>query len=347
MKTSPKVVLLGGGTGSFTLLQGLKDLTPNLTAIVSMSDDGGSTGVLRDELGVLPPGDVRKCLVALSDTPEVRDLFNYRFSDGRFEGQSVGNIILSGLELQTGSFEEAVETASKILHITGSVVPVTLDNHTLVMNDGDAVHRGEHVIDTAPRLSSQARVRLEPMARLNPKAAQAIQQADMVVLAPGSVYTSIIPILVVDGFAEALQTTSATIVSVANLVNKPGQTDDWHVADFIRKYEEYIGEGTIDIVLYNNQPIGGSLLEKYAADGEFPVRTDPEAFAGVHAQPVGSRLVSKDIVPQDPADTIRRSFIRHDAARVCAELRKLLENGSDEKPPHSSLSGAKRLFVNR
>lgn len=325
MHTDPNIVLLGGGTGSFTLLQGLKQLTPNLTAIVSMSDDGGSTGVLRDELGVLPPGDVRQCLVALSDTPEVRDLFSYRFSEGRFEGQSLGNIILSGLELQSGSFEKAVQVAGKILHITGRVVPVTLDKHTLVVQDGDVVHRGQKVIDDALLLSPAAVVRHDPSSALNPEAARAIRQADMVVLAPGSVYTSLLPILAVDGVAKALAGCPGTVVCVTNLVNKQQQTDGWHVADYVHKFEEYIGVGVIDTVLYNNQHISDALLRKYAEEGEFPVRTNPEPFVGLQAKAVGLRLVSKAIASQDPADTaIRRTLIRHDADRVCAALRQLL-----------------------
>ena len=126
MPTPLKLVVIGGGTGTFTILQSLKELTPDITAVVNMCDDGGSTGVLRDELGVLPPGDARQCLVALSDAPETRDLFDFRFSDGRLEGQSLGNIILSGLELQHGSFEKAIEIASRILRIRGEVVPVAL-----------------------------------------------------------------------------------------------------------------------------------------------------------------------------------------------------------------------------
>jgi len=322
---TPRIVLLGGGTGSFTLLQGLKQLTPQLTAIVNMSDDGGSTGILRDELGVLPPGDVRQCLVALSDNPDVRDLFSYRFAEGRFEGQSLGNIILSGLELRHGSFTKAVQVASDILHITGHVVPVTTDKHTLVVQDGDRVYRGEHVIDGPLKLSGAARVRLEPAAQLNPAAIQAIAAADMVVLAPGSLHSSLLPILAVDGMAEALQATPAVVVSVANLVNKPRQTDDWHVVDYAQQFARYIGDATVDTVLYNNQSIAVELLKKYAAEGEFPVRTDAARFKEVPIRAIGARLVAQDIVArQVPGDQIRRTLIRHDAAAVCDELRKLI-----------------------
>jgi uncharacterized cofD-like protein len=325
MIKNPRIVLLGGGTGSFALLQGLKTITPNLTAIVNMSDDGGSTGMLRDELGVLPPGDVRQCLVALSDLPEVRDLFSYRFAQGRLQGQSLGNIILSGLELQYGNFEDAIRIAGELLHVRGTVIPVTLQQHTLVVEDESHIYRGEHVVDGAIHLTPEATLRLDPSAPLNPAAREAILDADLVVIAPGSIYTSLLPLFVVSGMPEALNETKAQIISVANLINKPLQTDDWHVVDYIKQLERHIGENTIDMVLYNNQPIASVLLEKYAVDGELPIDIAPSRFSEVSAKAIGARLVSADIVSQDPADIdIHRSFIRHDGVAVATELAKVL-----------------------
>lgn len=321
---APKLVVLGGGTGSFTLLQGLKELTPHITAIVNMSDDGGSTGTLRDEYGVLPPGDIRQCLVALSDTPEVRDLFSYRFSEGQMKGHTVGNLILSALEMQYGSFSKAVQVASDILHIQGHVIPVTLDKHTLVAEDGKQTYYGEHIIDGAIRLGKKATLRLKPEAQLNPLARDALLAADMIVIAPGSFYTSLVPILAVTGMRQVLMASSAKLVSVINLVNKPLQADGWHVVDYIEQMERYIGQGRIDVGLYNTEPISRQLLKKYAAEGEFPVATDKARFTEVSARLVGARLVSKAISARQAGDTVQRSFIRHDAARVCAELRKLL-----------------------
>lgn len=326
--SAPRIVLLGGGTGSFTLLQGLKKLTPNITAIVNMSDDGGSTGTLRDELGVLPPGDVRQCLVALSDSPVVRNLFNYRFSKGRFEGQSMGNIILSGLELQHDSFEEAIKVAGEILQITGTVLPVTLEKHTLVMKDGEEIIRGEWRVANHPIHHRDAEVWLEPKASLNPDAGHAIRAADMVIIAPGSLYGSLLPLLSVHGMSDALQATKARVVCIANLVNKPHQNKDWHVADYIARYEQAIGEGVIDAVLYNDQEISQELLKAYAEEGDFPVHTDEARFQELKAQAIGLPLVSQEIAAQDPADTaIRRTLIRHDAERVCAELKQILAHG--------------------
>jgi uncharacterized cofD-like protein len=325
MSKNPRIVVLGGGTGSFALLQGLKAVTSNLTAVVNMSDDGGSTGVLRDELGVLPPGDVRQCLVALSDLPEIRDLFSYRFNDGRLQGQSLGNIILSGLELQYSDFETAIRIAAELLHVRGLVLPVTLEKHTLVVEDAGHVYRGEHIIDGALRLSAAAKLSLDPAATLNPRARMAILDADLLVIAPGSLYSSLLPILAVSDMSAALTEAHAKIVCVANLVNKPLQTDDWHVVDYIKQFERQIGNATVDVVLYNSQPIARALLAKYAAKGELPVDIASDRFAEVHAQAIGVRLVSAGIVSQDSSDTaIRRTLIRHDGVAVARELQRLL-----------------------
>lgn len=325
MAKTPKIVLLGGGTGSFTLLQGLKKLTPDLTAVVNMSDDGGSTGTLRDELGVLPPGDVRQCLVALSDLPEVRDLFGFRFGTGRLKSQSLGSIIISGLELQYGNLEEAIRVAGELLHVRGKVVPVTLQKHTLMPRDGRKTVRGEHRIDHFQIKHPDPQLWLKPAAVINPAAREAIMAADLVVLAPGSFYGSLLPICAVEGVAAAIQQTPARVLCVTNLVNKPGQTSDWHVVDYVRQLERRLGVGTIDTVLYNAQSITHELLERYAADGEFPVAADAARFAELPTEAIGARLLAKEVATQDPADTgLRRTLIRHDPALVCAEIKKLL-----------------------
>jgi uncharacterized cofD-like protein len=323
---NPKLVLIGGGTGSFTLLQGIKKLTPNVAAIVNMSDDGGSTGTLRDELGVLPPGDIRQCLVALSDQKEARDLFGYRFPSGSFRGQSLGNMILSGLELQYGSLEEAIRIAGKMLDITGCVVPVTLTKHNLMLKDGRKTVRGqERVRDHTIKHRDNYQLWLDPAATINPRARKAIMEADLVVIAPGNFYGSLLPVCLVDGVAEVLAATTAPVVSVTNLANKPNQSPNWHVADYVRHLEKYLGEGTIDTVLYNTQHISDDLLQRYAAEGEYPVRTDADGFVGLHAKAIGVPLVAKEMYAQDPADhTMRRTLIRHDPGAVVDELRKLL-----------------------
>lgn len=325
-KRAARLVVIGGGTGSFTLLQSLKELTPDITAVVNMCDDGGSTGVLRDELGVLPPGDARQCLVALSESPEIRSLFDFRFQDGRLSGQSLGNIILSGLELQYGSFDKAVAVASRILRIRGTVVPVVLGDHRLVLSDGGEDVQGQYTIRTHAIKNPDARVRLEPLSLLNPKAYHAIMAADLIVIAPGDMYGSLLPVFSVNGIAEVLGKTHAPIVCVANLINKPGQNDGWHVVDYVRKLEEYIGLGRIDTVLYNTEEISADLLLRYAAEGEFPVDIEPDRFDEMDGTItfIGAPLLSHDIIHQDPADkAIRRTLIRHDGSAVCDQIRKL------------------------
>ncbi len=322
----PKIVLLGGGTGSFTLLQELKQWTANITAVVNMSDDGGSTGMLRDELGVLPPGDLRQCLVALSNHPETRDLFSYRFNKGKLSSHAVGNIMLSALELQTGSIVKAIRIASEFLKITGKVVPVTSEKHTLVLEDGHTMVRGEHKIKTHTIKSRDALIHLEPAAKLNPDAANAIRRADMVIIAPGDLYSSLLPMLAVEGMDRALKETAAIVVMVANLVNKPKHTLNWHVADYLHAMERYIGPGTIDFILYNTEPPTKELLDKYAGDKEFPLLSDAKGFTGISAQIIGAPLVATQPFRQDPADTlIQRTLIRHDALAVKKQLENILD----------------------
>ena len=270
-RSAKKVVTIGGGTGSFTLLSVFKEYFDNLSAIVNMSDSGGSTGQLRDEYGVLPPGDVRQCLVALSESPKVRELFSYRFDEGSFGGHSFGNLFLTVLEKMTGSFVEAIETAGEILDVRGQVIPATLDNVQLQMAwpDKKLVLDGEKVIDVEifendPR---QAILSLSPAAHANPAALDAIRQADLVVLAPGDLYTSLGPILVADGFKQALSETSATIVYVCNLVTKQGQTGGFDVADHVAELERFIDASVINAVLYNTSEPAAGLLERYAKAG--------------------------------------------------------------------------------
>jgi uncharacterized cofD-like protein len=318
---APNIAVIGGGTGSFTLLHELKGFTPNISAIVNMSDDGGSSGKLRDELGVLPPGDIRQCLVALSDLPEVRDLFSYRFDDGPFEGHSTGNIILSALELQYGNFSKALKVASSILQITGQVIPVTLENHTLVMKDGEEEVRGEYIIGHRAFQNSDAYVQLDPPSPITPEAAEAIQAADMVVVAPGNLFGSLLPALAVEGMQEVLAASPAKKIVVSNLVTKPGQTDGWHVVDYVNTLEKYMGKDVVDVVLYNNHLPSVELLDKYAAKGEFPVDIAEERFSEIRAQAIGDNLVSDTIATQQSSDkAIHRTLIRHNAHTVGRKL---------------------------
>ncbi len=317
-----RVVVIGGGTGSFTLLGALKDYTKHITALVNMADDGGSTGQLRDEHGVLPPGDVRQCLVALSNKPQLRDLFNYRFDGGGMHGHAFGNIFLSALEKMSGDFGAGVELASQLLNITGKVEPITLTNVQLMLKDGEEVLRGESVIGNAALTHKHPEVWLEPSPVANPKAVGAIKDADIVVIAPGKLYSSLAPALVVPGIGEALAATKASVLYVCNLVTKPGQTDGFTVCDFASEIERLSG-AALDGVIYNTAKPSVQLLKKYAADGELAVEYDDITLKNAHFQAFGAPLVAgaawENPNSSDPI-AHERTLIRHDSDAVAQAL---------------------------
>ncbi len=323
---SPRVVVIGGGTGSFTLLSGLKNYVQDLTALVNMADNGGSTGQLRDELGVLPPGDVRQCLVALSDSPKVRDLFTYRFDEGALKGHAFGNLFLTALERMTGNFAEAVDLASEVLNITGNVEPITLTNVTLCAEGaGGEPVKGESTIAEAA-LATKPTVWLEPQAKANPAAIAAILHADMVVIAPGNLYGSLAPALVIKGVQRALRDTAATCVYVCNLVTKPGPTTGMRVHDFAGEIERLAGSGFLDYVVFNKQVPSQQLLDKYAHDGEQPVAYDEAALRQQHYRYRGADLVAGSAwggaQASDPLAGAR-SLIRHDPDAVARQLMRI------------------------
>lgn len=327
-KVEVKIAVIGGGTGSFTMLNVLKDYTKRIAAIVNMADDGGSTGVLRDELGALPPGDVRQCLVALSDSSKIRDLFSYRFEEGTFGGHSFGNILLTALEKTTGSFADAVETASDILRINGTVIPGTLDDVRLRMAwpEASLELNGERVIDADyfkhdPR---RATLSLVPNPVPNPTAIAAIEQADLVIIAPGDLYTSLGPLLVIDGIGEALQRTKATVAYVCNLVTKAGQTAGFTVSDHAAEIERFAGGRCLDYVLYNEARPTNAVAERYEAEDAYLVAYEDAALESAHYQAIGGQFLggmaeahTGDILP------VTRSLIRHDANAVVDALLRL------------------------
>lgn len=322
----PHVVVIGAGTGTFTILSALKYAAPNITAIVNMSDDGGSTGILRDELGTLPPGDVRQCLVALSESDQkLRDLFNYRFDEGTFGGHSFGNIFLTALEKTTGSFAEAVHTAGEILNITGTVVPVTLTNTKLVLTEPNGeVVRGEYQIVQHHFGGHKPNLSLDPNPTLNPEAKAAIETADIIVIAPGNLYTSLVPTLIVNGMSEALSASKAKLVYVTNLVTKPGQTDGFHVHDYAAEIERFIAPRKLDYVIYNEKQPSPALLKKYAQAGEFAVEYDHDEFKKAHYQAIAGNLVSDAIPVLKPSEQlIPRTLIRHDSSKVAELIMKI------------------------
>ena len=293
-----------------------------------MVDDGGSTGQLRDELGVLPAGDVRQCLVALSTSSKVRDLFNYRFDEGSMKGHAFGNLFMAALEKMTGNFTEAVKVAGEVLNIRGRVEPITFDNITLVtrLSDGTVV-RGQHEAESLIiPVGERPWLDLEPTARINLQARQAILNADLVVIAPGLLYGSLAPALLVSGVTRALAETKAKKVYVCNLVNKPGQTDEFTVADYASEIERFAGV-KLDHVLYNNHRPSQELIDRYAKDGELLVEWNKEELKKKHFYASGKRLIADEVwentnAASDPL-AAQRSLIRHDADRVARELMRI------------------------
>lgn len=314
------------------LLSGLKKYRLDIAAIVSMADDGGSTGQLRDELGVLPPGDVRQCLVALADESEkLRELMNYRFDEGKLEGHSFGNLFLSALEKTEGSFLKGVEEAAKILKIRGEVVPVTGADTDLMVTLSDGTELvGEHEINTNEQVAQKGiqKVYLFPEAEANPVAIQKILEADMVVIGPGNHYCSIVPNLLVKGIPEALRETKAKVVYNANLVNKKGHTTGYTVDRYAAEINRFIGADRLDYVVRNCAAPDPSLVEHYEQEGETVTLREKEGHAGRY------QVIERDILQQQKVEKqkgaealgVRRTYIRHDHDRLAKVLIEILNS---------------------
>ncbi len=279
----PKVVAIGGGTGLSTMLRGIKAYTQNITAIVTVADDGGGSGVLRAEYGMLPPGDIRNCIIALANTePSMVELLNYRFSEGGLKGQSFGNLFLAALNGICGSFEEAVARMNEVLAVTGKVIPVTTADVNLIaeFEDGSQI-RGESKIFHHKKQHDCriTRVRLDPeRPTAVPEAIEAIYNADIVLLGPGSLYTSIIPNLLVRGITEALENTDALRLYVMNIMTQDGETEGYTGGDHIRAIYAHGSENIIDAVIYNNGEINERMQEKYKSEDAEPVLVERETF---------------------------------------------------------------------
>lgn len=339
MQKRKKVVTIGGGTGSFTLLSGLKRFPIDISAIVSMADDGGSTGVLRDELGVLPPGDVRQCLVALSESSEkMRELMNYRFDDGGLRGHSFGNLFLSALEKVSGGFAAGVEEAMDILNVRGEVIPVTEQDISLSLELADGrTLRGENEINQSRELQSCGVKKLGFSGRVRAyeKAIARVRQADMIVIGPGNLYCSLLPNLIIRDFAEAIRTSGADVVYVSNLTNKAGHTLGWDVDGYVREIERHIGANRIDRVVWNAEKMDPALVRKYERrEGKGAiVDFDPKRNPARTYRLVRANVISRIGAKTDKSDKIghMRAFIRHDPERLARAIMFLLESKENAK----------------
>lgn len=308
LKRGPRIVAIGGGTGLSALLRGLKEVTCNITAIVTVTDDGGSSGRLRGDLGMLPPGDIRNCLVALADRESaIERLFNYRFSQGKeLAGHSLGNLLLAGLAQVTGNLANAVQEASKILAVRGQVLPVTLDNVVLMgeMQDGRIVQGETSMVSDSGRIK---RVFLQP-AECTPlkEAVDAIMAADAIILGPGSLYTSLIPNLLVPGISEAIRKSPAKTYYICNIMTQPGETDGYQASHHLQAIIDHCGPGLIDKILVNNESISSRLQMKYQAQGARPVKPDEKKLKELAVEVIQYPLCAQhDLARHDPEKIVR------------------------------------------
>jgi uncharacterized cofD-like protein len=311
-----KIVVIGGGTGVFTVLVGLKKYFNDLTAIVTMADDGGSTGILREEFGILPPGDIRRALIALSasDNKILSTLFNYRFREGSgLSGHSFGNLMIAALERITGNFHDAIEEAGKILAVRGRVLPVTLGKTSLMAElENGKIVKGEENIDV-PKHDGHLRIKriwLHPAVSVNPNAKEAILSADAIILGPGDLYTSLIPNLLVKGVRESIRRSKAKKIYFVNLMTKFGETNGFRASDFVSVVEKYLGKGILDYAVANKTRPSPMRIRPYIKErAEF---VDPESL----------NLTGKTMPIL--ANLIRNyGFVRHDPEKL-AQIVKML-----------------------
>lgn len=303
LNRGPKIVALGGGTGLSTILKGLKDITNNLTAVVTVGDDGGSSGRLREEMGVLPPGDIRNCIAALADEEDlVTELFQYRFNKGNgLEGHSFGNLFLSALCAITGDMFTAIKESSKVLAIRGKVLPSTLDDMRLIaeMNDGRIVQGESNIPEAGGKIK---KLYCEPESpRALHDVIDAINDADIIIMGPGSLYTSIIPNLLVEEVAEAISRSSASKVYICNVMTQPGETDDFSVSDHIRTILNHSKHNNIIDTVFVNNELPGNLTDKYEAAGSFPVKFDRDEI-----KKLGVNVVKRKLIEEN-----KDGFVRH------------------------------------
>mgnify|MGYP001326622284 CR=1 FL=1 len=308
----PNIIVIGGGTGTYTVLSGLKKYPVNLIAIVAMADDGGSSRVLREEFGVLPPGSVRPAMVALSDEEEtLAKLFSFRFSWGSLAGHTLGNLFLTALTKQLGSFEKAIEQTGRLLHLKGKVLPSTFQKMTLFAElENGRIIKGESNIDV-PKHDGKLHIKkvwLQPKAKANPKALEAIQKAHLIVVGPGDLYTSIIPNFLVSGINRAVKKSKAKKVYVCNIMTKFGETVGFSAKNFVNVLYEYLGNDAFDYLVVNTKCPASARVRKYEDKQAQFVEYLPRDFVKARFSVVARNLVRQS------------GFIRHDPKKLAKAL---------------------------
>ena len=314
----PKVVAIGGGTGLSVLLKGLKKYTSNITAIVTVSDDGGGSGLLREDMGILPPGDIRNCIVSLANTePIMEQLMQYRFKEGILKGQSFGNLFIAAMNDICGSFDAAVREVSSVLAVTGKVLPVTLENVILYaeLEDGTVI-KGESQIPIKQKSSGKKirKVFLRPgNCRPLPIALKEIQDADAVILGPGSLYTSIIPNILVKNMTKTINESKALKIYVSNIMTQQGETIGYSLSDHIKAINDHGNNILIDYAIANTGKIPQVLLEKYKTEDASPVLIDYDIINDMGIKVIGSDLVN-----------IENEYLRHNFNDLAGQIFKVL-----------------------
>jgi uncharacterized cofD-like protein len=302
LQKGPHVVVIGGGTGLSVLLRGIKNYTSKATAIVTVADDGGSSGILRDELGILPPGDIRNCLLALADTePLMEKLFQHRFATGSLKGHSFGNLFIAAMTETLGDFPKAVKESSKVLAVRGQVLPVTHQNVILyaVTEEGKVI-KGESKIPIGE--SPISKVFLKPKsAQPFPEALEAIKTADIIVLGPGSLYTSVIPNLLVRGVAKEIKKSKALKIYVCNIMTQAGETGNYKASDHLKAILNHTVDGLVDYCLISTTPIPDDIQKNYLHEQARPVEADIDKVEALGVKPVtGNLTMVADVVRHDP-----------------------------------------------
>lgn len=310
LSKGPKIVAIGGGTGIPTLLRGLKNYTSNITAIVTVADDGGSSGRLRWELGILPPGDIRNCLVALAETETLMDeVLNYRFTQGEgLEGHNLGNLVLAGLTQLTGSLDVAIRELSRVLAVRGKVVPSTLGNAQLCAEyvDGTIVEGESRIPANGKPIK---RVFLNTKCRIVPEAREAIKNADLIILGPGSLFTSVMPNLLVEGMVDALKDSKASIIYVCNIMTQSGETDGFTVSDHLQALINHMKCSLIQYVVVNKSGIASDILRKYEEENSFPVKTDRKAIEKLGVKVLEGRMLNRSNLARHDGEALARLII--------------------------------------
>ena len=326
-ETGPKIVAIGGGTGLSTMLRGLKSYTKNLTAIVTVADDGGGSGVLRHDLGMPPPGDIRHCMEALANVePVMGELLSYRFpkDSGSLAGQSFGNLILAALNGISPSFDQAVTRMSEVLAITGRVLPVTNADVQLeaTFENGTSVVGESKIFQFKKEQDCRIKnVRLLPEGpRALPAALRAIEEADLILLGPGSLYTSVIPNLLVDGIAEAICKAGALKMYICNIMTQDGETEGMTASDHVAALLAHSGPSLIDLCLCNIAPVRSSLLERYREEDAAPIVVDKAAI-----EVLGAELVTRPLASET------QNYARHSVARLASAVMEIYEERASTK----------------